>query len=59
LELTIQVPKGLKFLGFPDSVKLMEVDEMDEEGEMDVDENEGESSDSELSECGHVSDIHA
>jgi hypothetical protein len=60
LELSIKVPKGLRFLRFPEVLNLVEVKEMEERGSgmMEEDEHVGESSDSELSECGYISDVH-
>jgi hypothetical protein len=54
LELSIKVPSGLNFLLFPNVLKLeggVVEEEMGEEHEVE------ESSDSELSECGYVSDV--
>jgi hypothetical protein len=62
IEMDIKVPEGLKFLCFPEVLKLveeeMEEEEMEEEVEMEEDEHKDESSDSELSECGYISNIH-
>jgi hypothetical protein len=54
MQLTIKVPAGLNFLGFPDILKLREGEKMREEGEGEgeMEDVEGESSDSKLFECG-------
>jgi hypothetical protein len=51
LEFSIKVPSGLDFLVFPKILNLAVAQE-----EMEGEQNE--ESDSELSECGYVSDIH-
>jgi hypothetical protein len=51
LEMLIKVPSGLDFLVFPRILKL-------ERGVEEEEEEEEHESDSELSECGYVSDIH-
>jgi hypothetical protein len=59
LELMIKVPAGHKSFKFPDILKLLEGEETQREGEMEEeDEHAGESFDSELSECGYISDVH-
>jgi hypothetical protein len=59
LELMIKVPAGHKSFKFPDILELLEGEEMQREGEMEEeDEYAGESFDSELSECGYISDVH-
>jgi hypothetical protein len=60
LEFSIKVPSDLDFLVFPKILKLAVAQE-EMEAEMEEEEIEGEQneeSDSELSECGYVSDIH-
>jgi hypothetical protein len=53
LELTLKVPSGMKFLEFPQVLKV----EGGGTGEEEMEDEEGESSDSELSECSYVSDV--
>jgi hypothetical protein len=58
LELTIKVPTGLKFLLFPEVLRLEEKEQDEEEQDGTLEEMESSDSESELSECGYISDIH-
>jgi hypothetical protein len=58
IEIVIKVPSRMKFLLFPKVLKLVETKEGEEEEiEKEIEELEA-GSESELSECGYVSDVH-
>jgi hypothetical protein len=59
LEISIKVPSGFDFLVFPAVLKVEGGVDEEEMGEQEEQDEEVESSDSELSECGYVSDVRA